>query len=216
MSFPAKAPEFITKAGLVGKRNWTETAISNFLGDPEKTVPNSHYRNGHPVNLYALQRVERVEQTPEFKHWMKLSSVRKEASQSAVETKKRKLLEYVEALKIEVPDFPMDGLLRRAVQNYNDHHYSIQERRERDWDWEPATVEGARLNWEFGQRITVNYLRHELTTYERNLSELFGRTGVDEGRRMLRVKVYAAIAQAYPELAAECREQQAKREAQGC
>lgn len=82
MSFPAKAPEFITKATLIGSRRWTEQAISKFLGEPEKTTPTG--RPGHPAHLYAIKRVQQVEASPEFARWLRLSAVRKEAAHAGI------------------------------------------------------------------------------------------------------------------------------------
>src|SRR5690606_27438593 len=51
-------------------RNWTEAAIKRFLGEPDDTKPNPHYKSGPPMRLWLKERAEAVEQTEEFKAWM--------------------------------------------------------------------------------------------------------------------------------------------------
>ncbi|WP_290111016.1 hypothetical protein [Streptomyces ficellus] len=61
-----------------------------------------------------------------------------------------------------------------------------------------AAAGGALVRWQ------VDYLRHALSRYDALLDGLFGATGRAEAERLLRERVYRAIAQAYPRLAAEC------------
>ncbi|MFV0127032.1 hypothetical protein ACLGI4_04835 [Streptomyces sp. HMX112] len=58
---------------------------------------------------------------------------------------------------------------------------------------------GALVRWQ------VDYLRYALKRYDALLDGLFGTAGRAEAERLLRERVYGAIAQAYPRLAAECR-----------
>jgi hypothetical protein len=53
-------------------------------------------------------------------------------------------------------------------------------------------------------RITVNYVRHQMTNYEDSLRKIAGKVGTKEAYLHLKSKVLDAIAEAYPELAAEC------------
>ena len=59
----------------------------------------------------------------------------------------------------------------------------------------------------------MNHLRHELSSYEAELAALFGKTGRAEATAVIRKRVYRAIADAYPELAAECGRQLTRRTA---
>jgi hypothetical protein len=53
---------------------------------------------------------------------------------------------------------------------------------------------------DFLARITVNYIRHELSEYDQDLMGLWGRVGKGEAYLRLNKKSYAAIAAQYPEL----------------
>jgi hypothetical protein len=59
--------------------------------------------------------------------------------------------------------------------------------------------------------IQVNYIRHRLTTYDRDLELAAGRPGAERARDAIREKVYDAIAEAYPDLADECYRQLSRR-----
>ena len=59
----------------------------------------------------------------------------------------------------------------------------------------------------FLSRIMVNYIRHDLSSYEERLDMLFGRVGKREAYRILLKKIYKAIKKAYPSLADECNRQ---------
>ncbi|MFF8381381.1 hypothetical protein ACF07V_35315 [Streptomyces sp. NPDC015661] len=57
---------------------------------------------------------------------------------------------------------------------------------------------GALVRWQ------VSYLRHALSRYDSLLDGLYGETGRGEAERLLRRRLYEAIASVYPSLAGEC------------
>jgi hypothetical protein len=94
-----------------------------------------------------------------------------------------------------------------ACENFNG--FKEQAAFERgDYDFRAATLES---DPSFLQRITVNYLRHRLSRYDSELERLFGKVGVRDAYAALNLKVYSAIADAYPELADECRRQEERK-----
>jgi hypothetical protein len=102
---------------------------------------------------------------------------------------------------------PLDDAKQKACDHYNQRQ---MERERWDDDWREAMLNSES---KFLQRITVNYLRHRLSRYERDLEEIFGKVGVREAYQQINQKVYTAIAVSYPELKAECERQlAAKRE----
>lgn len=59
-------PRYIAKCTLKS-RGWTEGLIRRFARDSDKEVPNPHYRRAAPpMKLYQLERIEQIEETPEF------------------------------------------------------------------------------------------------------------------------------------------------------
>jgi hypothetical protein len=118
------------------------------------------------------------------------------------------VLTRIAALRIPVPQLSRTVLAERAVEHRN------QRDEQRSWDRldhvpNPATVAdadpAALTRWQ------VNYLRHVLTDYDALLDGLFGATGRAEAERLLRRRVYEAIAIAYPMLREECCRQLAER-----
>ena len=201
--------EFVSHAGLIGKRQWTESAIAKFIGAPHRTAPNPHRKNGPAMKLYAIKIIEEVESSAGFVAWRDSSRSRKQGAHAAVETKKRNLLAHIESVKIAVPILDSAELLARALRNYNAHNSWKAERFD---DWTPATAESIARDQAFRERITVNYLRHCLTSYEQRLEQMYGKTGVGEGKRLLGAKIYRAIGLAYPDLDQECIRQRQDRE----
>jgi hypothetical protein len=178
--------------------------VQALLGEPDLVRANPHYRSAAPMRLYAIERVEQVEASDAYLQAVAHNATRREGARQAVQTKRQTLLEAVEALQIRVPVVEQAAVVERACQHYNWRQAA------REWeDWEePATPDSSPM---FLDRITVNYLRHVLTTYERELEQVWGKVGVREAYHQINAKVYAAIAHAYPCLAEECQRQLARK-----
>ncbi|HPE62478.1 MAG TPA: hypothetical protein PLQ49_00045 [Methanothrix sp.] len=125
-----------------------------------------------------------------------------EAAIKATETKKQKLLAEIGGWKIAVTSEPLDKVRCNAIDAYNVHQ---------DWicEYEFSAIRFATEDSDpnFLDRITVNYLRHQLSNYGDYLAQLLGPTGKDEAYKTLRDKILLAIAERFPELATECRRQ---------
>jgi hypothetical protein len=136
------------------------------------------------------------------------NAVRRRVTVKTPDTKRSAALEYVNKLVIEVPVMSYEVLVQKACKGYNsrlDHKY----RKEHHYLSEPRATTDSDPS--FLERITVNYLRHQLTSYERNLANLFGEKGKHKAVKEIRQKVYTAIAKAYPQLAEECKAQLKRR-----
>jgi hypothetical protein len=107
-------------------------------------------------------------------------------------------MEYVEQeVNIKVALMNKDRLIDSACKSYNDWNET--------WNSDEAATKNS--DSLFLQRICVNYLRHEKTTYEDHLYEIHGRVGVLEAYFSIKDKVLDAIAKAYPWLVEECNRQ---------
>lgn len=111
---------------------------------------------------------------------------------------KQQLLDYVQSLEIVIPDLTKKVLVRQACAHYNEYNRSIGRR---------ATPKDPD---EFIFRITVNYLRHETTSYERELERMAGHEAEREAHDALKEKILDAIAVAYPWIRKECAAQKQK------
>jgi hypothetical protein len=195
--------DYVSTAGLQA-RGWTATLMRRFLGEPDRTVDNPHYKSAAPMRLYWLARVVEAEASPGFAAASARARRRQAAAVVAVETKRESMRRHVDALRVTVPILQRDELYRRACEHYNER----QATRRDPWEYDEA--DPGRSDQGFLHRISVNYLRHELTMYEHELDRLYGRVGGEEAYHAIRDKVLEAIAEAYPFLVEECQRQRAR------
>lgn len=201
--------EYLTKAAIKKERGWTDTAITKFLGDPDKLGSNPYSSKMHS-HLYLLSRVKKVEKTKRFKEWKAKSETRRASARKAAQTRRDKTLAKVRSRLDEIQLDPQArGLSKKrlrklAVASYEDYESY------RSWDEPPRIVEKDAPQ-EFIQRIEVNFLRHEGTLYDAELEEYAGSTGVREAVDMVRERVYEVIAKEYPYLKKECERQLQRR-----
>ena len=184
------------------QRGWTAALIKKFLDPPDATRPNPHYKSAAPMRLYAATRVEAVESCEDWRLAADRSRARSEAGKAVATRKADELIERAEQLPITVTRLPLDQLQKRAITSYNAFHEKVL------WeggnDYEKADVQSDPA---FLSRITVNYIRHSLTAYNKYLQEVAGRIGVSQAIGTIRRRVYAAICATYPEYAEECQRQ---------
>jgi hypothetical protein len=177
--------------------------IRDLLGDADQTRPNPYSRKAAPMRLWSLRRVEEAEASQGFAERQAAGKRRSAASSSVADRKREELLDQIYQVPVSVPVMNRDKVIRRACEHYNDRAAW----RDEEWTASPDADE------EFLHRITVNYLRHELTGYEAVLGSLRGLIGRAEASQLIRGRILGAIAEAYPWLAGECRRQKTEQRA---
>jgi hypothetical protein len=180
---------------------WTDAMVRDLLGDPDELRRNPVYRSAAPMRLYAPDRVSAAEEDPAFAKRKSQAARRSAASAEAAWGKREELLAAAAAVPVTVPVLDREALIRAACASYNAWNFGREDYIRAAPDSDPLFVE----------RIVVNYLRHELTSYEAELGRLFGKVGRADATSVIRERVYGAIADAYPELAAECDRQVSRR-----
>ncbi|MGW4159460.1 hypothetical protein [Streptomyces sp. NPDC004788] len=183
---------YLSLAGL-RLRGWSDAMVSEMLGQADVQGRDPRRWSLAPVLLYLLARVEAVERTPEFAASAEAAGRAGAASLLAADRRRRAVLAAIRAEPIEVPRLPAAELERRAVR----HRHLLGAR------GPGGLTAGAMVRWQVG------YLRHALSRYDALLDDLYGDTGRAEAERLLRRRVYEAIAAAYPHLAHECRRRSA-------
>jgi hypothetical protein len=196
--------EMITKSRLKSERGWTDKLIKEFLPVPDATKPNPNYKNGPPMLLFAIDRINNIEETNEFKALQEGAAKRKESAKKAVETKLQQLWTWLNTLEINVPVFDKPKLIKRACDHYN----NMQQEREFEGRSTCGMTATAESDLKFLERICVNYLRHCLTKYEKHLDDMSGKVGFGEGYEEIRRKIFLKISENYIWLADECKRQQ--------
>ncbi|MBV9689891.1 MAG: hypothetical protein JO202_09290 [Ktedonobacteraceae bacterium] len=196
-----ETPKMLTLTDLKA-RGWTDALVKQFLGEPDATKPNPHYRKAAPMRLYALARVEQAESQEEWQQAKARASRRSEASKKVSARKAAELVEQASQMRITVDRLPTETVIEQAIASYNAYNWEIAWRHGEAF--EPATESSDPT---FLDRITVNYIRHHLTSYDTHLEQLVGQIGVRQAGKVIRRRIYDAIAKAYPEYAQECERQ---------
>lgn len=178
-------------------RGWTATMVSRLLGDADHPTVRGRRNKIKTAARWDLGRVRRAEAGPEFGVLAGKAAVRSAAAKASAATRSVPVLEWARSVEIVPPvRRPIDEIRAAGVR-----HWEVREaRRGRERD-RPGL-----------DRLACNLLRHEMTDYDALLDAKFGSLGVTEGRWIVRRRVYQAIASVYPELAAECVKQIARRE----
>jgi hypothetical protein len=101
-------------------------------------------------------------------------------------------------MHVSVETRPEHWVRRATIEAYNERH----------WDGDGAAEDAPA---EFLERITVNFIRHNLTAYDRALEEVAGRVGISSAVQAIRAKIYSAIGESCPVLADECSRQLMRR-----
>ena len=180
------------------ERGWTDALIRKYLEVPDKFCKNPFYSKGSQMHLYRTARVEAFESSTGWVAVLEKIKPRRISATKAVQTKTERLLAAVAQIEIVVPALSLPQVVQDACDAYNHFHNSLNF----DHDWSQASVNSDSV---FLDRITVNYLRHQLTSYEEELSKTFGKVGVKEAYKIINQKIYAAISESYPVLAQECK-----------
>jgi len=189
---------YITKTALLNRVGWTAGLVARLLGEPDKRKKTFGIK--HPLALYAMSRVEQAEASADFIAVQKDIARRKAAAAKATETKVAKLMAQIGAMTVTVQRHKLAHVRRMAIESYNERNVYA------------CIAKGDNLDPLFLDRITVNFIRHEMTEYDTALWAVAGKTGIARAVAEIRRRVYSAIAQTYPELKEECERQMKARQ----
>ena len=184
--------EFITKTDLISIRKWTDRLIKKYMPVPDTIKNNPHFRRASEMKLYKISRVESIEKKELFLIDFQKTILRRKSSSKMVRTKKDNLLIQISELPISVEIIPRNELVPLVIDDYNDRNYFKDYLTFQDLD--QSTL----------QRLTVNYIRHQLTSYNRYLDLILSKVGKEEGYRLLNERIYKCISESYPDLTGEC------------
>lgn len=197
---------YFTKTKLK-ERGWTDSLIKKFLPNPDKEIKNPHYKSAPSIKLYEENRIKELEKSSSFKIMFVDVVKKKVSAQKAVETKKEKLINYINLLEFELVTLEKDLLYQKAIQHYNDYQNYLDNLNGERNNWESnqkATIKSEKI---FLNRLAVNYARHQLTHYEDILEDVFGKVGKRTAYMEINKKIYDVIGQKYPFLKEECDKQ---------
>jgi hypothetical protein len=189
------------------RRGWTDALISYFVPVPDDTTPNPWYNRAAPIRLYLQTKIAEIEHSEEWQAKVIEAKKRKARAKQGSITKLEKMKREVEEMVVKIPCIDEEELIQRACDHYNDRKLTLLI--ERGFEYTPAVPSS---DPSFLHRITVNYIRHELSPYDRKLAARYGKVGVRIHCYLISRKIFEAIADTYPWLADECEQQLRSRE----
>lgn len=193
--------ESLTKTNLAKRQGWSLALIKKLLGEPDEIKHNFIY--GGELYLYHMERILQVEQTDEFKNAQESLLKRKTSAKKVAQRKTDELIEQVNNMVINVRFLENKVLQKRAIKSYNE--WNLQKSYDRGhYDFDTCDENS---NPEFLERITVNYIRHNLTDYDYALYETIGKVGRKDAILLITKKIFDAIATVYPRYSDECARQ---------
>lgn len=174
---------------------FTDKLIRELLPEPELVV-NPHYRSGPKMKLWDVNVVASAMKTEIFIAAMEKRNKRRKSAMKAVQTKTSKLqLQVDEFVKsVRISRIPLERLRLNAIRDKQKWYDSngIYDKFAEDAD--EATV----------KRWMVNYIRHNMVEYDREIYDMKGKTGKTSLYFELHNGVLHKISEVYPELEDEC------------
>ena len=174
---------FITKTDLA--KRWSMSLIDKYYPQCDEEKPNPHHKYGSPMQLYDVKKVARIESKADFKADLCEVNKRKIAAVERAKRQRDKLISYANGVQIVIPTYNKDKLIQNAC-----HHYNWWNEKAYDYAT-PSSDES------FLKRITINYLRHQCTQYDKELKEFYGKVGVKKAHDVLQSRINEAIKQKY-------------------
>lgn len=120
---------------------------------------------------------------------MNVSKLRSIVATADPEVRYERLAQYLEGVDVPLPNKPL-AELREEAHRHQCRHDKLGKKRKRPSREDPR---------HFSDRITVNYIRHSLTEYDKSWRAIMESIGRD-GYVLIRNKVLIAIAEKWPEI----------------
>lgn len=183
----------ITYTDVTKRVGWSRALMKRLLG-----APDAHKKiagRSIPAALYAIDRIEQIEAGDEFRTAKAAQEKRRESARKAAEAKTAQLWKSIHEMTISVEQMSLPDVKARAIESYNAG--------QRFCDY--ASIND---NSKLIARLTVDFIRRELTEYDKGLLDVAKRLGISFAVLEITKRVYAAISKAYPAFADECTRQQ--------
>ncbi len=170
-------------------RGWTDAMIRDYQLNPDKLVPNPHYRCSGAMKLYRLDKLTEIESGNWFKERYAKSLKRREAAREVADRKFKETMDFINSIEIELPDWSKEVMFENAIEYYN-MLWSYKGKDKYIYDYRD-------LDTETLERLTANYVRHGLTDYDYALSQLFNCVGVGAAHAILQERINTLVHDKY-------------------
>ena len=181
--------QYLTKTELA--KRWSQNLIDFYFPEPTLEKPNPRHKRGAPMQLYDINMVKRIEATNTFKNDFKDVAKHKIAGLERAKKKREELMMYANGVRINIPNDKKDKLIQKACDHYNCRNSW------KEWENFNYTKASPSSDESFLKRITINYLRHQCTTYDEELRKFFKKVGGSKAHDILQKRINEAIKQKY-------------------
>ena len=175
--------QYYTKTELA--KRWSNSLIEKHFPICSLEKPNPQYASGSPMQLYDMGKVRIIEATDAFKADYQKVLKRRIAASERAEKKRQELIMYANGVQIQIPTYDKDNLIEKACCHYN------------WWNGKRYDYATPSSDESFLKRITVDYLRHQCTCYDKELEKFFRKVGKHEAHDVLQRRINEAIKQKY-------------------
>lgn len=172
------------------ERGWTDSMIRDYGLEPDKEKPNPHYKCASPMKLYDINRIAHIESESWFQNHYLASLSRRKGAKKAVQTKHNKIMAFVEALPLSLPDWTKEMAFQEAITDYN----ALWAERGR---FDKFIYDYHELDSQTLERLVCNMFRHIYTDYDDVLCHCYGKVGVDSAHKYLQEKINAIVHERY-------------------
>jgi hypothetical protein len=174
----------ISKHNLL-KRNWTNSLISEYIKYPDVVLRNEKVKMGKEGHLYSFCRVRKLETIPELAQKLRSNEA---AGFRTEESNQTSIAVIIKNIDFNIKIIPLDKLVSLAISHYN---------KIRAYETSPASILCSPDKLE---RICMNYLRHECSSYEEQFTLIFDIRDYSLACSLLKERVNNEIRQLYPDL----------------
>ena len=178
-------------------RGWTKGMVSRLL--PEPTLGKNKYCRNRPMKLWELHMIEEVEKTEAYTDELKKVQNHRHGGIKAAATKRAALQNDFEKIQAEINVPCVDDATLRKWVYQNMRNRNIQRGL---WNSYPEDAPEETM-----QRWVVNFIRHNLVSYDYTLHVHKGRVGINECYTDYKKAILMKIAEVYPQYADECKRQ---------
>lgn len=163
----------------------SKSLLKKYYPEPEKIFKDR--RKEKYYYLYEVSKVIELVKLESFKSDFSKTLIRSNKAKSVSENVRSENIKLVDLYEIDVDKISIKDLKKRSIRSWEDWNEST---------WEDNSTEDTK-------RIMMNFVRHNLTSYDGYLDFQKGKIGTCEMYDLLKDKVTNKILEVYPELKQE-------------
>lgn len=185
----------------IRKLGFSDKVINALMNKKIILIPAIKYFNIYKKECFMYLKKD-IDKIISKKIWIKILNEnfdfkKSESRKRVVKSKKEELLSQIESLEINIEKISFKELKQLTIEAKKNFDYMTD-----NYSNDYTNIDRDTL-----ERWMVNYIRHNLTTYDSLVDNLYNKIGRDIGYIKLKNKILREIEKVYPELVMECQNQ---------